>query len=275
MADRIPSRDGRSASSRPTTGARPPARKVTRTSAHTPRAGAGSTRAASPRPASDRPTGGSGGSGGSGGQRPGQTLGQTTGKSAGKSAGKVASKPAGSRAGSSRTGPAKTGKAGPGRTGPGKPRPAHAARPRTAQPLPPSPSTAWVRGAILFGIVVMLAVTLVPTLRSVIAQRGDTVALQQDIAQQRDSVSSLERQSALWKDPDYIEVQARERLKFVRIGDRAYTVVDPTRDAEKQTAAAVPVVSAPMANDSAPWYGKLWQSVQIADRPAAGLPQKQ
>ena len=33
-----------------------------------------------------------------------------------------------------------------------------------------------------------------------------------------------------------------------------------------------PVVAAPMANDSAPWYGKVWQSIQIADRPTAGLP---
>ncbi len=121
----------------------------------------------------------------------------------------------------------------------------------------------------------MLAVTLVPTLRSVLVQRGDTAALQASIAAQRDSVSSLERQAALWKDPDFIEVQARQRLKFVRIGDRAYTVVDPTRDALKQATAPAPVVAAPLANDASPWYGKLWQSVQIADRPAAGLPQKQ
>ncbi|MEO5743954.1 MAG: septum formation initiator family protein [Terracoccus sp.] len=131
-----------------------------------------------------------------------------------------------------------------------------------------------MRGAIVFGIVVMLAVTLVPTLRSVLSQRGDTAALQGSIAAQRDTVSSLERQAALWKDPDYIEVQARERLKFVRIGDRAYTVVDPTRDALKQATAPAAVVAAPLANDASPWYGKLWQSVQIADRPAAGLPQK-
>lgn len=192
--------------------------------------------------------------------------------SQGKTVGKASNKSTGTRGASSRTGPARAGQAGPGRTGPGKARPARAARPRTAQPLPPSPSTAWVRGAILFGIVVMLAVTLVPTLRSVLAQRGNTAALSESIAAQRDTVSSLERQAALWKDPDFIAVQARERLKFVRIGDRAYTVVDPTRDAQKQTTPAAPVVSAPLANDASPWYGKLWQSVQIADRPTAGLP---
>ncbi|MEO6998488.1 MAG: septum formation initiator family protein [Terracoccus sp.] len=252
MADRTPSREGRSPASRPAAGPRPPARKAAAgTPRSAPRAGAnGTARTGAPPPASGPAAGGS--------------QGKTTGRSTDRSTG--------TRAGSSRTGPARAGKAGPGRTGPGKARPALAARPRTAQPLPPSPSTAWVRGAILFGIVVMLAVTLVPTLRSVLAQRGDTAALSQSIVAQRDTVSSLERQAALWKDPDFIEVQARERLKFVRIGDRAYTVVDPTRDAAKQAAAPAPVVSAPLANDHSPWYGKLWQSVQIADSPAAGLP---
>lgn len=125
----------------------------------------------------------------------------------------------------------------------------------------------------------MLAVTLVPTLRSVLAQRGDAAALQQNIRQQQDSVAGLNRKAALWKDPDYIEVQARERLKFVRIGDRAYSVIDPSRSlarGETTTGAGSndptrPVVSAPLANDAAPWYGKAWQSIQIADRPAAGL----
>jgi cell division protein FtsB len=128
-----------------------------------------------------------------------------------------------------------------------------------------------VRAAILLGIVVMLAVTLVPTLRSLIQQRNDTSALQDTVQQQRETVQQLEREAALWKEPAYIELQARERLKFVRVGDRSYTVIDANR-ASAEAAAQRPVVAAPMANESSPWYGKLWQSIQIADRPTAGLP---
>ena len=128
-----------------------------------------------------------------------------------------------------------------------------------------------MRAAILLGIVVMLAVTLVPTLRSLVQQRNDTSALEDTVQRQRDTVQQLEREAALWKDPAYIEVQARERLKFVRVGDRSYTVIDADR-ASAEAAAARPVVAAPMANESSPWYGKLWQSIQIADRPTAGLP---
>ncbi len=127
-----------------------------------------------------------------------------------------------------------------------------------------------MRGAILLGIIVMLAVTLVPTLRSVVQQRNDTIALQDKLARQQGEVADLEKQAALWKDPTYIEEQARARLKFVRVGDRAYTVVDADRQSSSQPEPE-PVVAAPMANASSPWYGKLWQSIQIADRPTAGL----
>jgi cell division protein FtsB len=128
-----------------------------------------------------------------------------------------------------------------------------------------------VRGAILLGILVMLAVTIVPTLRSLVQQRGDAAAMQDKVAQQQQSVQQLERQAALWKDPAFIEVQARERLKFVRVGDRAYTVIDPAADHASTPVAARPVVAAPLANAASPWYGKVWQSVQIADRPTAGV----
>lgn len=128
-----------------------------------------------------------------------------------------------------------------------------------------------MRGAILLGIVVMLAVTLVPTLRSLVQQHGDTAALQATVEQQRQTVQELERQAALWQDPAYIEVQARERLKFVRVGDRAYSVIDPSRPSSATPAGEPPIVAAPIANESSPWYGQLWQSIQIADQPAAGL----
>lgn len=158
-----------------------------------------------------------------------------------------------------------------GRPKQGSERPAHAARARTSPPEPPSQSTSWVRGAILLGIVVMLAVTLVPTLRSVIQQSNDTVALQERVERQRVTVEQLKKQAALWEDPRYIEEQARERLRFVRVGDRAYSVTGLESDRSKEQTEQEPVVAAPMANDSAPWYGKVWQSIQIADRPTAGL----
>lgn len=118
----------------------------------------------------------------------------------------------------------------------------------------------------------MLAVTIVPTLRSVIQQRHDNAALADRVAEQREQVKDLEKQVAQWKDPAFIEAQARERLKFVRVGDRAYTVLGADElTGDDEPLAGRPAVAAPMANESSPWYGKLWQSIQIADRPTAGL----
>lgn len=261
MAERTPSRPGRPSASRPgvgarsgsatrSTAARPAPRESARDAAREGREKSVAREKSVSRERSE---------------------GRPVGRAAGAASRTGGARPSGTRP-ASRTGPAKAGRSGG--AGPGKARPALAARPRTVVPTPPSPSTAWVRGAILIGIVVMLAVTLVPTLRSLIQQRGDTAALQETISQQQQTVAGLERQAALWKDPAYIEMQARERLKFVRVGDRAYTVVDPTRDAAAPAAGTQPVVSAPMANASSPWYGKLWQSVQIADQPTAGLPQR-
>ena len=125
-----------------------------------------------------------------------------------------------------------------------------------------------MRGAVLASVLVMLAVTLLPTARSLIRQRGEIAALQDKVVQQDQNVGVLRTEEARWKDPAYVEQQARERLKFVKVGDRSYTVIDDTKQA-----GAVPLnaVAAPAADSNSPWYGKLWQSVQLADQPAAGL----
>ncbi len=115
-----------------------------------------------------------------------------------------------------------------------------------------------MRGAILATIIVVLAVTLAPTARSLLRQRGDLAALQDKVVQQQQSVADLRRQQARWADPAYVEQQARERLKFVKVGDRSYSVIDP-------------VTERPKADANAPWYGQVWQSVRLADQPSAGM----
>ena len=127
----------------------------------------------------------------------------------------------------------------------------------------------WVRGTILLSILVVLAVTLAPTARSLLRQRGEIAALQDKVVQQQQSVADLQREQARWADPAYVEQQARERLKFVKVGDRSYSVIDPATEAPKPPDSAV--VAAPQADANAPWYGQVWQSVRLADQPSAGM----
>jgi len=117
--------------------------------------------------------------------------------------------------------------------------------------------------AILASIFVMLAVTLVPTLRSTLNQRSQINELRGKLAQQGETVAALQQEQRQWSDPAYIEQQARERLKFVRVGETSYTVID----AEAAPADTGPKIAAPAraATANSPWYGQLWQSMVIAD----------
>ena len=110
----------------------------------------------------------------------------------------------------------------------------------------------------------MLAVTLMPTLRSTVSQRNEIKDLQDQLGQKRETVAALQKEQRQWADPAFVEQQARERLKFVRVGETSYTVIDaeppPATDGGPKVAAPAKASS---AND--PWYGQLWQSMVISD----------
>jgi cell division protein FtsB len=130
--------------------------------------------------------------------------------------------------------------------------------------------------AILASIFVMLAVTLVPTLRSTMNQRAQISDLQGQIVQQGHQVAALQQQQRQWNDPAYVEQQARERLKFVRVGETSYTVID-AQPAPAIAGGPEIVASASGSAANVPWYGQLWRSMVIADTPAkvpAGVPPK-
>ncbi len=149
-------------------------------------------------------------------------------------------------------------------------RPAPAPRARELTPEQTrAPGSSWLRWVVLGAIALVLVVTLVPTLHSLLEQRAQIAALQAQVAQQQQDVAALQAEADRWKDPAYVEQQARERLKFVKVGDRSYSVIDPAEAARPTVAGAV--VAAPKADANVPWFGQLWQSVQLADRPTAGL----
>ena len=120
--------------------------------------------------------------------------------------------------------------------------------------------------AILASIFLMLAITLIPALRSTLNQQGQINDLRDRLVQQRQTVAALQQEQRQWSDPAYVEQQARERLKFVRVGETSYTVIDadaPPDDGGPKIAAPAPVFGV-----STPWYTRMWQSMVIADTPA-------
>jgi len=117
---------------------------------------------------------------------------------------------------------------------------------------------------VLASIFVLLAITLVPTLRSYLRQQGDIDAMRERVAEQRVTVEQLQKEQARWNDKAYVEQQARERLKFVKVGDRSYTVIDGDPAVEETPG----VASAPKSKQDHPWYGRVWESAKVADQGA-------
>ena len=159
-------------------------------------------------------------------------------------------------------------------------RPATARPHRSGAPQPP-PAPLWrgllpdaagnrriVRMAVLASLVALLAVLLVPTVRAYLGQRSEIASLQQQVTGQERSVADLQAQQERWKDPAYVEQQARQRLKFVKVGEKAYTVID----AQPQSADVPVIRAASGVPDDLPWYSAVWGSVHAADVPGAPAP---
>ncbi|WP_082553327.1 septum formation initiator family protein [Phycicoccus sp. Root101] len=186
-----------------------------------------------------------------------------------RGSGKPARRPAAPRAGATARNTTRGTSARPG-AGPGRSRATASGAVRKAASAQVATerkaSRTVLRGVVLATILVLLAVTLVPTLRSYLRQQGEIDALNEGVGQQRTEVTALQKEQARWNDDVYVVQQARERLKFVKVGEKSYTVIDG-----QPSAKALPgVAKAPAASSDHPWYGQLWESVRVADAgPAA------
>jgi cell division protein FtsB len=118
---------------------------------------------------------------------------------------------------------------------------------------------------VLLSIVAFLMVLLGSTVAAYVGQQGDIAALQDKVSGQEQDVAALQAEQDRWRDPAYVEQQARQRLKFVKPGERSYTVLDATPSTG--TADPVPELAAP--DVALPWYGTVWQSTRTADVPGA------
>ncbi len=146
-------------------------------------------------------------------------------------------------------------------------RPAPSARAKDLTAVPPKRSR--VRWLALVVIAVVLVITLAPTARSLLRQRAEIADLREQISQQEQRVEALRAEDEQWRDPAYVEQQARERLRFVKPGERSYTVLDP-QEVAKPLPSEVTVAASPGAS-GAPWYAQVWQSTRLADQPTSGL----
>jgi cell division protein FtsB len=136
------------------------------------------------------------------------------------------------------------------------------------------PEVLTVRLVVLSVVVLLAVVLLLPTVRGAMQQSHELDRLRAELAQNQAERDRLEVELGRWEDRSYVEEQARSRLSFVMPSDKVWRVVDPDAvggdDVDPVTGEAVdagPVGTATGA--SVPWYQSVWESVQVADGPAA------
>ncbi|MBK9476780.1 MAG: septum formation initiator family protein [Tetrasphaera sp.] len=114
---------------------------------------------------------------------------------------------------------------------------------------------------ILLSILAFLVAVSGSTVAGYVNQRSEIAAMREQVREQQRRVAQLHADMLRWQDPAYVEQQARERLKFVRVGERSYTVIDA------QPPRTVTEVSVDMAAPTSqlPWYATVWESARVAD----------
>ena len=123
---------------------------------------------------------------------------------------------------------------------------------------PASPRTTRLtsRAAVLAVVICAIALSLAYPVREYVAQRR---LIDQLVSQQQTTlaqVKNLEAEQAKLSDRSYIEQLARQELDMCFPGTQCYVIEGS--DPQISTARAQP-------SGPAPWYAKLWQSVQQAD----------
>jgi cell division protein FtsB len=115
------------------------------------------------------------------------------------------------------------------------------------------------RATVLMVVLVVLALAYTYPVRVYLAQESQIGRMEAAQAAQQQTINSLTEEVAKWQDPEYVRIQARDRLFYVRPGEVPLLVLnDPAgaaRDAGKEPPAAV----------TTSWYDTLWSSVAAAN----------
>ena len=109
----------------------------------------------------------------------------------------------------------------------------------------------------LSAILFILALTIAPPVKHYFTQRAQISALKSQLSADNAALQKARQELSLWKDPDFIKSQARERLHFVLPGERQYIVIDNSTTDSNNTTTTV----ASALTDGQPWYARLIASI--------------
>ena len=109
----------------------------------------------------------------------------------------------------------------------------------------------------LIALVFIFTLTIAPPVKNYFTQRAQINALKSQLSADNSALQKAREELLLWRDPEYIKTQARERLHFVLPGERQYIVVEgENTEAQNGT---TKIASALV--DGQPWYARLIASI--------------
>lgn len=110
------------------------------------------------------------------------------------------------------------------------------------------------RAALLAVLACGLMLSVVVPLRNYLGQRAELAAVYQQQHILTDKIAELARRRSLLADPAQVDIQARERLRYVHPGEAPYLVQLPPGMTIAAGTGSVPAATQP-------WYGQLWKSI--------------
>ena len=124
------------------------------------------------------------------------------------------------------------------------------------------------RAAVLVLVVAVLTVSYASSLKAYLQQRQHIAELKAQIAQSEADIDGLEREKSRWRDPAYVQSQARARFGYVMPGETSYVVLGadgkPLQSETELTPKRDVLVKEPTA-----WFETAWESVLLAGNPPA------
>jgi cell division protein FtsB len=122
------------------------------------------------------------------------------------------------------------------------------------------------RAAILLIVFAVLVVSYASSMRAYLQQRDHINDLKQQIVTSKASIAKAEREKRRWRDPAYVEAQARERFGWVLPGETSYQVLDAhgqplTGDDELTDPASI------AQPKQRAWWTKAYSTLEAADHP--------
>ncbi len=113
------------------------------------------------------------------------------------------------------------------------------------------------RALTLAIILFLMALTIAPPIKHYFTQRAQISALKSQVESNNAALEQARKDLLLWRDPEFIKSQARERLHFILPGERQYIVTDSEGQYTQESGTTV----ANKIPDGQPWYARMIASI--------------